>query len=69
MSINGIEDVIIYEETVDGEVFSSSIHGANHSPKIATIQWKQPKSILIMDSAPIHHIEEIIDTFLGLKFI
>ena len=59
MSINGIEDVTIYEETVNSEVFSSYIEQTILS-LLQPFNGSNPQSILIMDNASIHHINEVI---------
>ena len=57
MSLNGIKVVLIYEETVDGEGFSSYIE-QTIIPILQTFNGSNLQSILIMDTASIHHIEE-----------
>ena len=57
MSINGIKVVLIYEETVDGEGFSSYIE-QTIIPILQTFNGSNLQSILIMDTASIHRIEE-----------
>ena len=61
MLINGIKVVLIYEETVDGEGFSSYIE-QTIIPILQTFNGSNLQSILIMDTAAIHHIEEVIRT-------
>ena len=62
MSLNGIEIVLIYKETVDGEVFSSYIE-QTIIPILQPFNGSNPQSILIMNNASIHHIEEVIHIF------
>ena len=57
MSTNGIKVVLIYEETVDGEGFSSYIE-QTIIPILQTFNGSNLQSILIMDTAAIHRIEE-----------
>ena len=57
MSINGIKVVLVYKETVDGEGFSSYIE-LTIIPILQTFNGSNLQSILIMDTASSHHIEE-----------
>ena len=59
MSIKGIEDVTIYEENVDGQVFSSYLEQAI-LPILQPFNGSNQQSILIMDNASIHLIEELM---------
>ena len=61
MSNNGIEDVIIYEETADGEVVLSYIE-QTIIPTLQPFNGSNPQSILIMDTASINHLEEVVRT-------
>ena len=59
MSIKGIEDVTIYEENVDGQVFYSYLE----QTILLTLQpfnGSNPESILIIDNEFIHHIEVVM---------
>ena len=59
MPIKGIEDVTIYEENVDGQVFSSDLE-QTILPILQPFNGSNPQSILIMDNASIHHIEGVM---------
>ena len=59
MPIKGIEDVTIYEENIDGQVFSSDLE-QTILPILQPFNGSNPQSILIMDNASIHHIEGVM---------
>ena len=56
MSINGIEDVLITEGTVNGDRFSHFIRTCL-LPLLLPFNNVNPMSVVIMDNASIHHTE------------
>ena len=60
MSVDGIHDVYLFEGTVDGEKFAEFVHNCLR-PFIQAFNWINPHSVIIMDNASIHHMEQVVD--------
>ena len=60
VSLNGISDVFITEGTMNGERFLEFIRNIL-LPHLRTFNGINPHSIVIMDNASIHHIDDVID--------
>ena len=60
MSIDGIHDVYLCESTVNGETFADFVLSCLQ-PFIQPFNWINPHSVIIMDNASIHHIEQVVD--------
>lgn len=71
VSIEGIHDVYIAEGNINGERFSYFIQ--NHLlPILQEFNGINPNSVVIMDNASIHHVEEVtylIETQAGARLI
>ena len=68
MSVDGLEDVYITEGNVNGESFLEYVR---HSllPTLMPFDGINPKSVVIMDNASIHHVEEVVSTIEGIGSI
>ena len=60
MSLEGIHDVFITEGTVDGDKFVQFIT-EYLLPILMPFNCINPKSVVIMDNASIHHVDEVTD--------
>ena len=60
MSMEGIHDVYITEGTVDGQGFSEFVR-SYLLPILLPFNNVNPRSVIIMDNASIHHVQEISD--------
>lgn len=60
MSVRGIEDVVLLEGGVDGINFSEYIE-RSVLPVMMPFNGIRPRSILIMDNASIHHVDQVQD--------
>ena len=58
MSTRGIEDVDIYEGSINGEIFSSFI-ARSLVPLLQPFDGKNSRSVVLMDNASIHHVEQV----------
>ena len=60
MSSRGIEDIDIIEGTTNGEAFTTSLE---HSilPIMQPFNGTNPRSILVLDNASIHHVNKVIE--------
>ena len=58
MSLEGIHDVYITQDTVNGDKFTEFISN-NLLPILLPFNYVNPRSIVIMDNASIHHVEEV----------
>lgn len=65
MSMDGIEDAYITEGNVDGEKFLEYVR-RSLLPTLMPFDGENPKSIVILDNASIHHIEEVVCTIQGV---
>ena len=60
VSLNGINDVFITEGTINGERFLEFVRNVL-LPHLRPFNGINPHSIVIMDNASIHHIDDFID--------
>ena len=60
MSLDGILDVLVTEGTMDGDRFINFIRNVL-SPHLLPFNGVNPRSVIIMDNASIHHVDGAID--------
>ena len=60
MSLGGIHDVFITEGNMNGERFANFVKDVL-SPHLMPFNGLNPRSVVIMDNASIHHVHEVID--------
>ena len=60
ISLDGIHDVYITEGTVNGEKFADFVRNCL-LPVLQPFNYVNSHSIVIMDNASIHHVEEVVD--------
>lgn len=65
ISIDGLEDAYITEGNVNGEEFLAYVR-RSLLPSLMPFNGTNPKSVVIMDNASIHHIEEVVSTIEGV---
>jgi len=58
MSNRGIEDVDIYEGSIDGAIFSTFI-ARSLVPLLQPFDGRSPRSVVVMDNASIHHVDQV----------
>jgi len=58
MSSRGIEDVDIYDGCINGEIFTNFI-ARSLVPILQPFDGKNPRSVVVMDNASIHHVEQV----------
>ena len=72
LSREGIEDTYIVEGTVDGEIFMEFLQ-KQVLPILLPFDGHNPRSVVIMDNASIHHVDAIVAAILStgalLKFL
>lgn len=61
MSVDGLEDVYITEGNVNGESFLEYVR-RSLLPTLMPFDGLNPKSVVIMDNASIHHVDEVVST-------
>ena len=61
MSTCGIEDVYVTEGNMDGDRFLKYVQ-RSLLPLLMPFDGTNPKSVVVMDNASIHHVEEVVDT-------
>ena len=72
MSAEGVQDVYITEGSIDGEKFA---HFIRHTllPLLQPFDGRNPHSVVVLDNASIHKVQEVIElfSFLGviIKFL
>ena len=59
MSARGVEDIDIIEGTTNGDAFSAFLEH-NILPIMQPFNGTNPRSILVLDNASIHHVNEVI---------
>ena len=65
LTTRGIEDVFVTADRVNGDVFEHFIW--NYIlPIVLPFDRKNPRSVLVMDNASIHHLERIEDIITGV---
>ena len=65
MTTRGIEDVFVCSQSVDGEVFQQFLCQCV-LPIILPFDGNNPRSIVVMDNASIHHLERVYDIITGV---
>ena len=58
MSSRGIEDVDIYDGCINGEIFTNFI-ARSLVPILQPFDGKNPRSVVVMGNASIHHVEQV----------
>ena len=58
ITTDGILDISLLETTVDGEVFESFVRNSV-VPILQPFNWANPRSVVIMDNASIHHVDRV----------
>ena len=57
-TIDGILDVAITNKSVDADVFYSFVE-RNVLPHLLPFDGTNPKSVVVLDNASIHHVQEV----------
>ena len=65
MTTGGIEDAYIVEGGVNGDVFETFVR-RSLLPILQPFNGSNPCSVVILDNASIHHLEQIEDTITGV---
>ena len=65
MATRGIEDVFVCKGSVDGEVFQQFLCQCV-LPIILPFDGNNPRSVVVMDNASIHHLERVYDIITGI---
>ena len=60
VSMDGIHDVYITEGTVNGEKFADFVKNCL-IPVLKPFNYTNSQSVVIMDNASIHHVQEVVD--------
>lgn len=60
MSTEGVEDFYIAEGNIDGERFLKYVQ-RSLLPLLMPFNGTNPKSVVVMDNASIHHVKEVVD--------
>ena len=60
-STRGIADVPIHEGNINGQIFSDFI-SQSLVPLLQPFDGKNSRSVVVMDNASIHHVEEVATT-------
>ena len=60
LSLDGIHDVLITEGTMNGKRFTRFVRDVL-LPHLNPFNGINPRSVVIMDNASIHHVEKVID--------
>ncbi len=70
MSQRGLEDIDVYEGTINGNIFCDFIRRCL-VPILQPFNGSNPRCIIVMDNAAIHHVEDVISTIqvLLLRFL
>ena len=68
MSIEGIHDVYLAEGNVNGEKFATFLRSCL-LPILHPFDYNNPHSVVIMDNASIHHVEEVIEEEAGAQLL
>lgn len=60
VSMNGIHDVYLHQGTMNGDLFADFLR--NHLlPLLQPFNWLNQRSVVILDNASIHHVDEVYD--------
>ena len=68
MTMEGIEDVFIHEDSTNGEVFEYFVRTIL-LPLLKPYNGQNKHSVVVMDNASIHHLETVQDMILGIGAI
>ena len=60
LSTEGVEDVYITDGTVDGDKFLEFVR-QNLLPLLMPFNGQNPNSIVILDNASIHHVDQVVE--------
>lgn len=60
MTIRGIEDFYLIEGNIKGDIFLTFVQRCSLSIMLP-FNGDNPRSVLVMDNAAIHHVEAVID--------
>ena len=60
ISMDGIHDVFIAEGTMNGERFTKFVRNVL-LPHLNPFNGVNPRSVVIMDNASIHHVDQVVD--------
>ena len=60
VSTDGIHDVYLHRGTMDGDSFAQFLRNCL-LPILQPFNWLNPRSVVILDNASIHHIQEVSD--------
>ena len=60
ISTDGIHDVFIGEGTMNGERFTKFVRNVL-LPHLNPFNSVNPRSVVIMDNASIHHVDQVVD--------
>ena len=63
--MEGIEDVFVYEGSVNGDVFEYFVR-TTLLPLLMPYDGQNKHSVVVMDNASIHHLETVQDMILGV---
>ena len=65
MSLDRLEDVYLAEDNVNGDEFLNYVR-RSLLPLLMPFDGVNPNSVVIMDNASIHHVEEVVLTIRGV---
>jgi len=65
LSVDGIQDVYITEDTVNGDVFLDFLY-TQLLPILCPFNGSNPNSIVVMDNASIHHTDAVVNAICGV---
>ena len=60
ISVRGVQDVVVAEGSVNGAAFTENIKDSL-VPMLQPFNCSNPNSIVVMDNAPIHHVDEVAE--------
>ena len=60
LSTEGVEDVIITDESVNGDKFLDFVW-QDMVPLLMPFDGQNPKSIVVMNNASVHHVDEVVE--------
>ena len=66
LSTEGVEDVYITDGTVDGDKFLEFVW-QNLLPHLMPFNGQNPNSIVIVDNASIHHVDQVVELITSVE--
>ena len=66
VSTEGIHDVYLRQGTMDGDHFTTFLRNCL-LPVLQPFNWVNPRSVVILDNASIHHVKDLVETQAGSK--